>query len=722
MSTPPKDTLWSRLTGGGTSRRPQYRPSPRPGSSKRPSQAAERTQLATVRGDAAPPPTGQRPVPPATSDSPRYQRGEVLADLYEVEERLGFGGMGEVWKVKHREWGISLAMKEIRPDLVSDDIARQAFVREAETWIKLPMHPNIVTAYYVRELDGMLRLFCEFVEGENLAQRLARAGKLDVRTALDLAIQCLDALSHAHRSGLAHRDIKPANVLLGRDGTVKLTDFGLAKGAESEELHAGGGRQLMESVFTTRGGTPAHMSPEQSRRQGGADVEVGMASDLWSFAVMYYELLTGGRPGYGSAAATFVKQHLREQARNQPPPRAVVKPVWWCLQERVDKRPAPDRLATDLRKRYVKVVREPYRRAVPEAIEAGPDELNNQALSLLDLGREEEARRKWKEALIQDGNHLPSRLNLALADLPSSTAPARARAKVWWLGVQLGRSPSDAISTEPVVCRPGGDGGSRTGRGGVVEVSTEDFLDAMGLAKIRESVTEMVIVPPGEFLMGSTDADKDARSNEQPQRTVYLDAYAMDVHAVTVAQYKAFCEATGKSMPSTPSWGWQEDHPVANVSWNDATAYCQWAGKRLPTEAEWEKAARGTDGRIFPWGNAWNGKAAHCDYRHKCEWSGKTAPVGSHSEGVSPYGCQDMIGNLWEWCADWYDGNYYEKAPKENPRGPESGTMRVLRGGCGSTSTSTGCAAPTAATSTPTTGPAAGVFVAPKTLITSLAP
>jgi len=269
-----------------------------------------------------------------------------------------------------------------------------------------------------------------------------------------------------------------------------------------------------------------------------------MASDLWSFAVMYYELLTGGRPGYGSAAATFVKQHLREQARNQPPPRAVVKPVWWCLQERVDKRPAPDRLATDLRGRYVKVVREPYRRAVPAAIEAGPDELNNQALSLLDLGREEEARGKWKEALIQDGNHLPSLLNVALLASRQGTVPKKLQEKIRQVrSYEEDREHrGNELPAEPVVCRPG--------------------------AKQRRLVArhEMVTVPAGEFLMGSTDADSNAQSVEKPQRAVYLDAYAIDVYPVTVAQYRAFCEATKRELPSAPSWGWQENHPVVNVN------------------------------------------------------------------------------------------------------------------------------------------------------------
>jgi formylglycine-generating enzyme required for sulfatase activity len=193
--------------------------------------------------------------------------------------------------------------------------------------------------------------------------------------------------------------------------------------------------------------------------------------------------------------------------------------------------------------------------------------------------------------------------------------------------------------------------------------------------------SEMVLVSAGEFLMGSRKSDGWAQGDERPQHRVWLDAYYLDVHPVTVRQYRLFCQGTGRTMPPAPSWVWLDDHPVVRVSWDDVVGYCEWVGKRLPTEAEWEKAARGVDGRIWPWGDEWNGRMAHCNFQHHCEWSGKTAPVGSHSGGVSPYGCQDMVGNVWEWCADWYDGKYYGKSPRRNPRGPESGEWRVLRGG-----------------------------------------
>ena len=188
---------------------------------------------------------------------------------------------------------------------------------------------------------------------------------------------------------------------------------------------------------------------------------------------------------------------------------------------------------------------------------------------------------------------------------------------------------------------------------------------------------EMVWVPAGEFLMGSTD-DEGVR-DERPQRKVYLDGYWMYKTEVTVAQYRKFCEATNREMPEAPEWGWKEDHPVVNVSWHDAVDYAKWAGASLPTEAQWEKAARGTDGRVFPWGNEWDAGAC----ANSVSWSLKgTKPVGSCPAGASPYGCVDMAGNAWEWCADWYDEAYYgNEAPSRNPPGPASGGVRVLRGG-----------------------------------------
>jgi formylglycine-generating enzyme required for sulfatase activity len=193
-----------------------------------------------------------------------------------------------------------------------------------------------------------------------------------------------------------------------------------------------------------------------------------------------------------------------------------------------------------------------------------------------------------------------------------------------------------------------------------------------------ENGMEMVYVPAGKFLMGSPEGDKDALPNECPQRRVYLDGYWIDRNLVTVAQYRKFCQATGREMPPAPSWGWKEDHPIVNVTWDDAAAYAAWAGKRLPTEAEWEKAARGTDGRQYPWGNEWDPSMCANSVGHSL--SG-TQPVGSYLLGASPYGALDMAGNVYEWCADWYDEKYYQSAPARNPTGPASGTLRVLRGG-----------------------------------------
>ena len=186
---------------------------------------------------------------------------------------------------------------------------------------------------------------------------------------------------------------------------------------------------------------------------------------------------------------------------------------------------------------------------------------------------------------------------------------------------------------------------------------------------------ETVYVPAGEFLMGSKKGE--GQDDEHPQRSVYLDGYWIYKNDVTVAEYQRFCTATGHKMPLAPDWGWNDDNPITNVSWDDAKAYSDWAGLALPTEAQWEKAARGTDGRIYPWGNDWDKARANSREGR----NPGTIAVGSYPDGASPYGCLDMAGNVWQWCTDWYDEKAYTNSPQRNPAGPTTGTRRVVRGG-----------------------------------------
>ena len=184
----------------------------------------------------------------------------------------------------------------------------------------------------------------------------------------------------------------------------------------------------------------------------------------------------------------------------------------------------------------------------------------------------------------------------------------------------------------------------------------------------------MIVIPAGEFVRGSNNGD----DNEKPERPVYLDEYAIQKYPVTVEQYATYCRETRQPMPQCPDWGWRPDHPVVNVDWHGAAAYAKWAGLALPTEAQWEKAARGTDGRAFPWGNKWDpDRLCHSVGRER---SG-TASVHTHEAGASPYGVVDMAGNVWEWCADWFQADYYATAPSKNPAGPDRGESRVVRGG-----------------------------------------
>jgi len=240
-----------------------------------------------------------------------------------------------------------------------------------------------------------------------------------------------------------------------------------------------------------------------------------------------------------------------------------------------------------------------------------------------------------------------------------------------------------------------------------VVVGLASAQDAPKTTKEKPVPPGMVPVPAGEFTMGMSadDALKECRKffgdkcgngdgemfkNAAPVHKVYLDAFFIDKTEVPQEDYDK-CVAAGKCKANQKSDGFTGPRqPVVGVTWEDARSYCSWAGKRLPTEAEWEKAARGTDGRMYPWGNEFDGKKANfCDKNCEFGWAlknwddgyAKTASVGSYPSGASPYGALDMAGNAWEWVGDWYQGDYYSNSPARNPKGPDTGRFRDLRGG-----------------------------------------
>jgi WD40 repeat protein/serine/threonine protein kinase len=356
-----------------------------------------------------------------------WQPGDVILDLYEILAVHKSGGMGLVYRARHRRWNIDLALKSPRPDLFQNERDKALFEREAETWVRLGLHPHVVACHYVRPIDGIPRIFAEYVTGGSLEDWI-RSGRLYAGTPeqalariLDIAIQIAWGLQHAHEEGLVHQDVKPANVLLmlrpTGAPTAKVTDFGLARAREvSGEAPPTGSavRQRRSLLVSTGGMTPGYCSPEQSQRR-----PLSRQTDVWSWGVSLLEMFHGEVSWLsGPMAGQALEAYLQDGGRLPPapamPPR-VAELLRACFQRRPEDRPATMLEVADVLCRAIEeVIGRPYPRPAPVAAQALAAGLNNRAVSLLDLGKQDEAERLWEEALTAEPQHPESTYNLGL--------------------------------------------------------------------------------------------------------------------------------------------------------------------------------------------------------------------------------------------------------------------------------------------------------------------
>jgi len=590
---------------------------------------------------------------------------------YKIVEEIGRGGFATVYKAIDTTLNRTVALKVMAAPPPGDPTFLERFWREARTAANLK-HPNIVAIYEVAEIEGRYCLAMEFLPGRTLAEVLQEDGPLSPRQVAEIARQLASALDYAHARGFVHRDIKPSNIMVDDEEHVTLTDFGTVKPAEGTRLTA-----PWMSI-----GTPEYMSPEQI-----SGLAVKPTSDIYSLGVVCYEMLSGQVP-FSGATPHVLHAHVYD---SPPPltklvaqiPKVIAEVIHHALAKKPEERfagagemaqalTAAVEAAGELSLKAAK----PAKTTIPLSGKPASRPVGTTGFPqrVVDIEAREEAIRRAIAAEREKtpiGIERPTPLPVARKGFPKRVAVIGGILLVaGLLGVVIMVYRSRMIPAKPTPILPG-------------TLPTQEPRPETTMV-IGNSV--MVLIPAGDFFMGSNDNDASADGDEKPMRSVYLDEFWIDKFEVTNADLSQFVEATGYQTDAEKegrSKNWQsaaegkEDHPVVYVSWNDALAYCEWLGKRLPTEAEWEKAARGTDGRIWPWGNDWDENKVNS----KEAGPGHTTAVGSYPDGASPYGCMDMAGNVWEWVTDPYQRDYYQAAPDRNPQGPNQGASRVVRGG-----------------------------------------
>ena len=593
---------------------------------------------------------------------------------YQVLKPLGSGRFGTVYLARDNKLRREVALKVLHSQWASDQEMRSRFMREARAMARLK-HPNIVTVHAVEDGTQQPYIVMEYVAGRTLDRYLQQPGAqgaghlsrsaapISAADALPILRQMAAALDAAHQQKMVHRNVKPANVLMAPNGHVKLTDFRIVKQFQTPST------SLMSRDII---GTGLYMSPEQADES--RQHEIGPASDIYALGIVTYQMLAGRPPFTGGNLQAILYAHLNTAP---PDPRtfnpnipASVVPV---LQKALAKQPAARYRSANAFVNALEEALQSQGEPIPGPVPA-PTPRQQALLSwpimiggivvLLLLGI---IIGSTLNGWTNGAEPTPVIVAEATEEAQGSLSPADGPIPTLTLEPTPTPSPTPTKTPAPTV-------------------QVQSGVLVMKTRVAKEDGMIQVYVPEGHFLMGSVPGEVDASDDERPQRSVHLDAFWIDQVEVTNDMYAA-CVSDGECRPPEVNKSYTRDsyfddpeysnYPVIEVSWDDANIYCRWAGRRLPTEAEWEKAARGTDGRKYPWGN----NEPTDDLLNFNSNVGDTTEVGSYPDAASPYGALDMAGNVWEWVADWYGAEYYKDAPSHNPTGPISGTERVLRGG-----------------------------------------
>lgn len=547
---------------------------------------------------------------------------------YEREGHLGGGGFGQVFKAYdiNNDRYVAIKRSEVKPEFKDFTL-----MREYELAKEIPSHPNICPyENCFRFSEGFIDAdyaILKYYEYGNISEFLEKQTLSD-REKKQLIKGILQGVEHLHKNNIIHRDLKAGNILIDREDGVwrpKIADFGLSKVIDK--------KQLTKSLHNSSIGVSFHYAaPEQIT----GDRKILPNVDLWAVGVIIYQILTAEMPFQSDNPDSTVNQSE--------------------VSHKVTNLIFPEKFNT---------IVEPYQSMIKQCWVKDPKKRVQKVEVLLEkLGES-------KKPLTPKLQPKPEEEETIINKPKPESPPVNPKPSV---AEKNSSTPkSQAKSKTPFI----------VGAAALVILLIALFIWQPWNTKLH---IEWVDIPAGTFIMGSP-TNEEGRGDDEIQHEVTLSAFKMSKYEITFDQYDSFCKQTGREKPNSSFDGQiRKNHPVMNVNWHDATAFAEWMGCRLPTEAEWEYAARGSN-------RSNNYKYSGSDSIKDVAWYENNRlsqrELVSRAVGIK-FGNEvdifDMSGNVFEWCYDFYDSTYYHISPTFNPQGPKSGQRRVLRGGCFMTS------------------------------------